>query len=216
MQRRVRLALRHLGQLGRTMDFGCGNGVATQLIAREAPEIVGFDVMPDYLAQAPALPNGRYVLYDGSILPAQEASFDTCVSFEVLEHTTDDDVSMSEIARVLRSGGRAFITLPNRWWVFETHGARLPGPWHRVPFFSWWPKRLHDKYALARIYSLSDSRRLVSGAGLVVEASGYVTAAMDVARPIWLQRLLRTTLFRNDTTRCPLLAVSCWIAARKP
>jgi SAM-dependent methyltransferase len=216
MQRRVRLALGHLGRLGRTIDFGCGNGVATQLVAREADEIVGFDVMPQYLAQAPALPNGRYVLYDGAALPAQADSFDSCVSFEVLEHTTADDVSIAEIARVLRPGGRAFITLPNRWWIFETHGARLPGPWHRIPFFSWWPKRLHDKYALARIYSLPDSRRLADGAGLLVEDSGYITAAMDVARPRWLQRLLRATFFRNDTTRCPFLAVSCWVLARKP
>jgi SAM-dependent methyltransferase len=215
MFRRVRIALDRLGNLGRTIDFGCGNGVATELIALRATEVVGFEVVPEYLGEAPPLANVRWVLYDGLAVPAEAETFDTCVCFEVLEHTDDDERSMAEIARVLRPGGRVFLTLPNRWWVFETHGCRLPGPWHRVPFFSWLPKPLHDRFALARIYSLPDTRRVAQRAGLDVLASGYVTAAMDEARPAWLQRFLRRTLFRPDTTRCPFLAVSCWVLARK-
>ena len=32
----------------------------------------------------------------------------------------------AECLRVLKPGGRFIISVPNKWWIFETHGADLP------------------------------------------------------------------------------------------
>jgi SAM-dependent methyltransferase len=43
----------------------------------------------------------------------EDASFDMVVSVEVLEHVEEDDKFVSEVARVLRPGGRFLMTTPN-------------------------------------------------------------------------------------------------------
>ena len=50
----------------------------------------------------------------GSVLemPFQDSSFDTVVCNQVLEHVSEPEHLMSEIYRVLRSGGHAIITAP--------------------------------------------------------------------------------------------------------
>ena len=51
-------------------------------------------------------------------------SFDTVVSFQVIEHIKDDRLFLQEIYRVLRPGGVALITTPNRSMSLTRN------PWH--------------------------------------------------------------------------------------
>jgi ubiquinone/menaquinone biosynthesis C-methylase UbiE len=46
-------------------------------------------------------------------LPFATASFDKVICSEVLEHLQDPDIALKEIARVLKPGGRALISIPN-------------------------------------------------------------------------------------------------------
>jgi hypothetical protein len=109
------------------------------------------------------------------------------------------------------------LSVPNRWWIFETHGAELPYlRWNRVPFFSWLPKRIHDRYARARIYRRREIVRLLRDHGFEIETSLYMTAPMDVVRLGPLRRLLRATVFRPDRTRLPWLATAVLVIARRP
>lgn len=54
-----------------------------------------------------------------SKLPGE--SFDIVVSVEVLEHVEADERFVSEVARVLRPGGRFLMTTPNGDWVKNTN-----------------------------------------------------------------------------------------------
>jgi ubiquinone/menaquinone biosynthesis C-methylase UbiE len=162
---------------------------------------------------------GRHIttrLYDGDRMPFEGASFDAAVSIETLEHVTDEARTLDEIHRVLRPGGVLVLSVPNKWWVFETHGARLPLlPWNRVPFFSWLPGPLHRRWARARIYTRGGIETLLRRHGFVIESSRYLAAPMDAARPESLARLLRATLFRGPGTRLPILATSIFVRARR-
>ncbi len=81
----------------------------------------------------------------------------------------------------------------------ETHGADLPLlPWNRVPFFSWLPTPLHERWARARIYTRGRILGLLEECGFVVEDVRYVTAPMMWC-PAPLRRLLRKTLLSDDT-----------------
>lgn len=53
--------------------------------------------------------------YDGKIFPFQDNSFDSVVSFQVLEHVFEPDVFINEIKRVLKPNGRLLITVPFFW-----------------------------------------------------------------------------------------------------
>jgi len=225
LARRHRLVVGQAPALGGVLlDFGCGNGAQTLCFAADFDRILGVDVERPFLAQFAREIAARGLAerieplqYDGDRLPLADESVDAVVSFEVLEHVGDENVALAEIVRVLRPGGWVALTVPNRWWIFETHGARLPLlPWNRVPFFSWLPKAIHDRWARARIYRRREIVALVRDAGLPVRHSAYVTAPLDVLKWAGVRDVLRRTCFRSDVTRLPFLATAVLVIAVKP
>ncbi len=209
---------------GVLLDFGCGSGAQTLLFAPQFTRTMAVDVDRAYIAecerrvaQAGLADRVRCIAYDGHTLPIDDRSIDFAVSFEVLEHVDDETRALSELRRVLKPGGTLAMSVPNRWWIFETHGAALPlFPWNRVPFFSWLPKPLHDRWARARIYSRREIVRKLTAAGFDVRVAAYVTAPMDVVKHPRVRQFLRRVLFRNDRTRVPFLSTAVLaIAARR-
>ena len=69
-----------------------------------------------------------------------------------------------------------------------------------MPLFSWLPKRLHDRWARARIYRRREITALLERSGFEVLEARYLTAPMDVVGWAPLRDALRATLFRGDTT----------------
>lgn len=209
---------------GTLLDFGCGTGAQTLLFLDDVDRIVGVDVdttsiekFHQLIAQRNLGDRVEAIEYDGRTLPLADASVDFAISFEVLEHVLDERRALEELHRVLKPGARLAMSVPNRWWVFETHGAALPLlKWNRVPFFSWLPKALHDRWARARIYSRREIVRKLRDAGFHIEDSGYITAPMDVVKNPKLQQVLRESVFRGDRTSVPVLSTAVLvIAARK-
>ncbi len=208
---------------GVLLDFGCGSGAQTLLFAPAFDRTIAVDVDRAYVeecarrAAAAGLEGKvRCVAYDGRTLPIENESVDRVVSFEVLEHVDDEALALSELRRVLKRDGVLAMSVPNRWWIFETHGAALPLlPWHRVPFFSWLPKGLHDRWARARIYSRGEIVRKLEAAGFRVQESVLVTAPMDVVKNQTAQRWLRTLVFRGDRTHVPFLATAVLVIATR-
>lgn len=78
---------------------------------------------------------GKNIDYVGSVesIPLPNNSIDVIVTQEVLEHVADPNVSMKEIHRVLKPGGKAYIQLPfiigyhpcpNDYWRFTHEGIK--------------------------------------------------------------------------------------------
>lgn len=224
LQRRYRLVAPWLpADCDKLLDFGCGNGAQTLLFAAHARTICGLDISEGFLdefraeADAWGLADRFETLhYDGLDIPAADGAFDALMTFEVLEHVPHESHALAEMRRVLSPGGRLVISVPNRWWIFETHGADLPLlPWNRVPFFSWLPKRIHDRYARARIYSRREIERKLVAAGFRIDRALHITAPMDVVKWGWLRGLLRNTIFGSDATRVPFLSTAVLVVATR-
>jgi ubiquinone/menaquinone biosynthesis C-methylase UbiE len=203
------------------LDVGCGNGAQTLRLLDRFEEVVGLDIVPAHLEtlqrHLPPAARCRTVLYDGGRMPFPDASFEAALSIETLEHVDDEAATLAEIHRVLAPGGVFVLSVPNKWWIFEAHGARLPLlPWNRVPFFSWLPSPIHRRWAKARIYTRAGIVQILRAAGFEVEAVRYLMAPMDAARPPWLAGLLRRTLFAGTSTRLPILSTSIFVRARRP
>ncbi len=224
LQRRLRLVHDLLPvQGGHLVDFGCGNGAQTALLVSLFDTVTGVDVEPEFLDaftrritaegwqnKVTAVP-----LTDGRI-PLVDSSADVVTSFTVLEHVPDEQAALAEMRRVLKPGGRLLISVPNRWWVFETHGANLPLlPWNRVPLVSWWPKRLHDRWARARIYRRREIVRMVETAGFTVTDSLRMTAPLDMIRWESLRHMVRRVFFGDDRAAIPFLATEILVSAER-
>jgi ubiquinone/menaquinone biosynthesis C-methylase UbiE len=103
----VRFARRHAGMS--VLDLGCGFGAYSSALAGEGRECVGCDINVDYLRMAAS--QGLPVVNVDSALPFSDASFDSVLIFEVLEHVTDVEKVLSEAFRVARKN--VLITVPN-------------------------------------------------------------------------------------------------------
>ena len=224
LERRVRLVRPLLPEpCPHLVDFGCGNGAQTLLFAAHCDRLTGLDVNEDFLAAfrqaitAHGLQDrAQAVAISGGAIPLPDGSVDVVTSFTVLEHVPDEMEALQEMRRILRPGGKLIVSVPNRWWIFETHGADLPLlPWNRVPLVSWWPRKLHDRWARARIYRRRDIERLLVRAGFRIEESFRMTAPMDMIPWEPLRGLVRSTIFRPDRAPTPIQATEIVVAATR-
>ncbi len=201
------------------IEVGCGSGATITRLANRFKESLGIDIY-DYAESfnQQIIKNNadncsfRQIDLEKTLT---EQQYDRLISFEVIEHLKNED-SVSSYCKVIKPGGIAAITVPNKWWIFETHGARLPLlPWNRVPFFSWLPRCIHEKYANARIYTAARIKRLMKKHGFTILDQQYVTAPMDVLKDGRLKRMVTKYIFRNDTTSLPFLSTSIFLLIQK-
>ncbi|MBI3963559.1 MAG: class I SAM-dependent methyltransferase [Candidatus Kerfeldbacteria bacterium] len=207
---------------GSLLDVGCGNGAQTVTFAPLFDQVTGIDVVPEHIQrctemfQRLRLSHCRVVQYQGAIIPLADHAVGTVVCIETLEHVADESQTLSEIHRVLKPGGVFMITVPNKCWPFETHGANLPLlPWNRVPFFSWLPPSVHRRFAKARIYTRRGIIRLLASHGFTVDRVAYLTAPLDRIRWRPLRMLLLRSFFSSMSTRMPFLAPSIVVRATR-
>ena len=101
----------------RVIDVGCGEGYGPALLASAAERVLGVDIAVEVVEHArdayPA-PNLSFEVMNVNHLGVADASFDVAVSFQVVEHLTDEAGYFREISRVLKPGGSALLTTPNR------------------------------------------------------------------------------------------------------
>lgn len=89
------------------LEYGVGRYGFACYYAERAGRVIGLDIR-DYSEFHPGI---EFLVYDGNKIPLPDASVDAVASHSVLEHVEDIHASLSEIDRVLRVGGRAFLTI---------------------------------------------------------------------------------------------------------
>lgn len=223
VSRRIKILERFQGYFDKNaelLDIGCGNGNTVLQVASRFKYVYGLEYTNQHLADFERLKvdfeaqNAEFVCANISAGPFRK-EVDCLLSFEVIEHLPTEE-AVQNYSKSLKEGGLCAISVPNKWWIFETHGASLPLlPWNRVPFFSWLPKPLHERWALARIYTRSRIQKLLENSGFEVMEMHYVTAPMDVVKWKPLQWLLRKVIFNSDTTIWPFKAVSIMVFCKK-
>jgi SAM-dependent methyltransferase len=108
---RVRRLLGPFSGTERALDSGCGTGALAFALAPHVGEVVGVDTDAEYLeaARAAAPENVRFVEGDATALPFEYGSFDIAGSMRVLHHVRRPGLVVSELARVVRPGGRILV-----------------------------------------------------------------------------------------------------------
>ena len=108
------------------LEVGCGTGLILEKLARIASRAEGVDLSPGMLEHARR--RGLTVKEASATeLPYPDGSFDVAVSFKVLAHVPDIERALSEMARVVRSGGHIIAELYNPWSV-RYLAKKLAGP----------------------------------------------------------------------------------------
>lgn len=100
--RRVRVLVAALGAQvpkgASILDVGTGDGQIAKMIGAEQPgtTVAGIDIMKRPTTHIPV------TLFDGQVIPFDDNSFDVVSFVDVLHHTDDPQVLISEAARVAR------------------------------------------------------------------------------------------------------------------
>lgn len=203
------------------LDIGCGNGASMLTLAPQMKSCHGVEVSSEHQAgfekhkEAMGIQNCSYQVADISKTNLK-TSYDRIISFEVIEHLEDEN-HVEFYYNHLNSGGIMAISVPNKWWIFETHGAKLPLlPWNRVPFFSWLPRPIHERYANARIYTTKRIKSLLEKHGFKILSTAYITAPMDVLPKGKFKDVVVKSFFEKDTTKLPFKSTSIFVVAEKP
>jgi len=95
---------------GRVLDVPAGRGALSRWLRERGFQVEACDLYPA-LFEVSGTPIHRGDL--NSRLPFEDASFDYIVCVEGLEHIENPRQAVREFARLLRSGGRVIITVPN-------------------------------------------------------------------------------------------------------
>lgn len=159
----------------RTLDAGCGSGAFSLYAGKLGNEVLGlsFDERNNSVAQERArilgLANVSFVtcdLREIGQLTDELGQFDQILCFETIEHLLEDQKLVNEFARLLRPGGRLFLTTPSdrhRAFSQETVSDTEDGG--------------HVRYG----YSHNDLRRLFDNAALETVSLGYLTGPISQA-----------------------------------
>lgn len=111
---------------GEVLEVGCGEGRGIDLIIDKCKSYTAIDKIEPVIDQLrKKYPFGKFL--SGNIPPLtqfSDNSFDRIFSFQVIEHIGDDHLFLSEINRILKPGGIALITTPNRPRSLSRN------PWH--------------------------------------------------------------------------------------
>jgi SAM-dependent methyltransferase len=114
---------------GRFLDVGCGTGGTARALAKRmggAGAVVGVDNSETMIGEARRRSEGsrlpvEFHVADAHQLPLADASFDGAYSLRVFEIIGEPRRALSEMARVLRPGGRLVINAPDLdMWAFDS------------------------------------------------------------------------------------------------
>ena len=212
-------ALQGLSTLeGKTvLDVGCGFGAYGKAAERRGASMsVGIDINREYIEKS-AL--DLSVLADAHALPFRDSCFDIILMVEVLEHLPREIEALREAKKVLKKGGLLLLTVPNRFYPFETHGMKIgcveiPNMFGiGIPFLSWMPSFVRERVEMAKIYMQKQLLNLLHEQGFKPLKVEYMMPPLDKLKHRNLAAALRKLLRKLEATwlkhfSCHIIAIS--------
>jgi 2-polyprenyl-3-methyl-5-hydroxy-6-metoxy-1,4-benzoquinol methylase len=117
---------------GNILEVGCGTGRGLEILVNAADHYMGIDKYESLTSEL----QKQYpqATFQAMVIPPfaglADNSFDMVVSFQVIEHINDDKAFLQEIHRVLKPGGKAIVSTPNKKMTLTRN------PWHVREYFA--------------------------------------------------------------------------------
>lgn len=111
---------------GDVLEIGCGEGRGVETLLPLAKTFTAVDKLKPVIEELQEkFPAGKFISMNIPPLNGlQDNTYDSIVTFQVIEHIQDDALFLREIHRLLKPGGIALITTPNRKMSLTRN------PWH--------------------------------------------------------------------------------------
>ena len=111
---------------GDVLEVGCGEGRGIETLLPLVKSFTAVDKIKPAIDELQLkFPTGKFMSMNIPPLSGlEDNTYDSIVSFQVIEHIEDDFLYLKEIHRVLKPGGVALFTTPNRKMSLSRN------PWH--------------------------------------------------------------------------------------
>ncbi len=199
---------------GTFLDVGCGIQPYRSLITSAPGKVqryIGMDLADNMVSGYRAVPPD--LQWNGVQIPLPDASVDSAMATEVLEHCPDPVAVLTEIHRVMRPGGTFFFTVPFLW------------PLHDVPY----DEHRYTPFALERMLAqVGFEDRTVRPTGGWDASLAQMIGLWVSRRPMsagkrrllkWISLPIVRALAARDTVPDPRsspMITGLWGVARKP
>jgi SAM-dependent methyltransferase len=187
---------------GLGLDLGCGDGRLTRIVSDQAGglRLVGLDIdsQETKLAEATGFYE-RVHTSPADRIPENDRVFDFVLSISVMEHIPRLGPVLSEVARVLKPGGRLITTVPSAGFHDCLRGPLLPGQ-SREKYLA----ALDRRVAHVRYWTTAEWQDALAGADLrFIEARPFQSRA-EVRRWETISRLTAGVLHAAAGSRAPI------------
>jgi ubiquinone/menaquinone biosynthesis C-methylase UbiE len=110
----------------RVLDVGCGLGGKTVAYEEAGGRVTGIDLAAANVVQSMEYARGHraqadFFVGDAAALPLVDASFDTLVANDAMEHFAEPERALAEMARVTRPGGAVWIFFTPHYSPLGSH-----------------------------------------------------------------------------------------------
>ncbi|HEY9085191.1 MAG TPA: class I SAM-dependent methyltransferase [Candidatus Tyrphobacter sp.] len=174
------------------LDIGCGYGwFEYHALQRGVAHVTGTERTDADLATVKEhIGDPRATFSQGSALalPCDDATFDTAVAWEVIEHIPKrtEPIMFREVYRVLRPGGAFYLSTP-----YQAFASNVTDP-------AWWSIG-HRHYSKERLRALAEPNGFEIAEMFPKAGLWSIAASLDMYLSKWVLR--RRPLFANVTTR---------------
>ncbi|MFV5384507.1 class I SAM-dependent methyltransferase [Acinetobacter junii] len=122
------------------LEIGTGSGgIANYFTQKKNAQ---FNIIAIDVIDSRTIKDGyQFQLVRGTKIPFNDETFDVIITNHVIEHVGEYENQLehlSEIKRLLKKDGIAYLAMPNRWMLIEPH--------YQLIFLSWLPQRYRSKY----------------------------------------------------------------------
>ncbi|MEW6101142.1 MAG: class I SAM-dependent methyltransferase [Candidatus Omnitrophota bacterium] len=117
----------------KVLEVGCGDGYGAHYLSGLAKTIIALDYEPEVVLQAKNKYKAKglqFISMDAAELALKDALFEAVCSFQVIEHIPQEKLMkyLSEIKRVLKKGGRFYLSTLNL-----AHAMKSPRSYQKNP-----------------------------------------------------------------------------------
>lgn len=108
----------------KVLDAACGSGYGSFELSKNAKEVFGLDISEEtikYAKETFCADNLNYIIASVTELPFDDNSFDVVVSFETIEHISEEQqhLFLKETKRVLKKDGILIISTPDKLYYSD-------------------------------------------------------------------------------------------------
>lgn len=131
---RYTFAKKHIDSKDRILDMACGTGYGSTIL-NSAEGYIGIDIDVEALRYAQknyASPLRSFIKMDVNKTIFNDASFNTIVSFEMIEHLNNQLRFLKEVSRILSRKGLFIVSTPNR--LIQSPNGTVMSPYHTKEF----------------------------------------------------------------------------------